>query len=81
MSIFIVMFILVQLDTGNVKRLMPFFFFYLLNSSVTKRIRKTTYRSRRRKEKTGKSLPRFLRIKLCLDILKRRTGFLNYTQP
>lgn len=66
------MFIPVQLDISNEKRLMLLFNICLLNSSVTKRICKTTHHSRRRKEKTGKSVTHFL-IMLCLDKNKRKT--------
>lgn len=71
------MFIPVQLDISNEKRLMLLFNIYLLNSSVTKRICKTTHHGRRRKEKTGESVILLLRIMLCLDKIKERTDFLN----
>lgn len=71
------MFILVHLDISNDKRLMLLFKIYFLNSSVTKRICKTTHHSRRRKEETGKSVTHFLRIMLCLDKIKERIDPLN----
>lgn len=69
------MFVPVQLDISNEKRLILLFKICLLNSSVAKRICKTTHHSRRRKEKTGKSVTHFLRIMLCLDFLKKNRSF------
>lgn len=65
----------VQLDISNEKRLILLFKICLLNSSVTKRICKTTHHSRRRKEKIGKSDTHFLRITFCLDFFKKVKPF------
>lgn len=71
------MFIPLHLDISNDKRLILLFKIYFLNSSVTKRICKTTHHGRRRKEKTGKSVSHFLRIMLYLDKIKERIDPLN----